>query len=267
MADFLLYALIAGVGVAIITGVLGCFVVWQRMAYFSDSLAHSTLLGIALGLQLGIHTTLATLLLCACFALLLLWAQQKQTLSGDSMLGVMAHAALAFGVLALSLSDNYNNIDLHSLLFGNILTVSQEDLFWLGGGGVFVFAMLIYFWQPLLLITINRDLAAAEGVAILRLQLLLILLMTITVAVSIQIIGLLLISALLIIPAATARLLARTPPMMAMIAACLGVTATLIGLRLSLTADLPAGPAIVSVMVLFFAATNGIHAAGSLRKK
>lgn len=253
MDDFIWRALIAGLGVALIAGLLGCFVVWRRMAYFSDSLAHSTLLGIALGLQLGVSLTLATFAVCLCFAALLLWVQSARTLATDTILGILAHAMLAFGLLAISMNSTAA-VDLHAFLFGDILTVSNADLAWLYGGGALVLALLAMHWQPLLLATIDADLAAAEGASTLRLRIVLTLLMTITVAISIRMIGVLLIASLLIIPAAGARLLAKSPEAMAALAVLFGGMATVLGLLFSLTADAPAGPAIVAAASLLFAA-------------
>ena len=251
MEDFIWRALAAGIGVALVTGVLGCFVVWRRMAYFSDSLAHSTLLGIALGLQLGISLTLATIAVCLCFAALLLWIQSARALATDTILGILAHAMLAFGLVAISFNP-MGTLDLHAFLFGDILTVSGKDLAWLYGGGALVLGLLAWHWQPLLLSTINADIAAAEGASTLRLRIVLIVLMTVTVAVSIQIIGVLLIASLLIIPAASARLLAKSPEMMAVLAVLFGIAATVVGLQFSLVTDAPAGPAIVAAAAVLF---------------
>ena len=251
MDDFIVRALIAACATAIVTSVLGCFVIWRRMAYFGDALAHSALLGIAFGFWLGLAPILAVIAVCGCFAVLLVWLQQKQPLTIDTILGILSHSALAFGVIALSLS-NVGNIDLHSFLFGDILTVSTEDLTWLLIAGAFIVAVILYYWQPLLLLTINSELAAAEGVSTLKLHSILIFLMTLAVAISIQIIGVLLIASLLIIPVAGARLLAKSPEGMALLAGGIGVSAAGMGLWLSFLFDIPSGPAIVGATSLLF---------------
>ncbi len=250
MDDFLIRAFAAGLGFAAIAGILGCFVVWRRMAYFSDSLSHSALLGIALGLQFGLPLTLTIFLVCLGFAVVLIWMQHQQTLAMDTLLGILAHSALAIGMIAISLSNT--TIDLHGLLFGDILTVNNNDLWWLFIGGAVVLTALKIYWQPLLLSTISHDLAMAEGENTVWLRTLIIILMTITVAVSIRIMGVLLIASLLIIPAATARLLARSPEAMAIIAMALGALAVLIGLSFSLWIDVPSGPLIVGVAAAHF---------------
>lgn len=251
MIDFILMAILAGAGVALITGVLGCFVVWRRMAYFGDSLSHAALLGIAFGLMTGMNLTIGTVVICACFALLLFFLQQRKFLATDTLLGILAHAGLSFGMIALSLVGA-RQIDLHSYLFGDILTVTWDEIFWIYGGGVIVLSLLIYFWQPFLLITLNEDLAYAEKLPVKRLNLLMTVLMTITVAVSVQFVGILLITSLLIIPAATARHLVRSPVMMALVAVLVGVSAIILGIAGAYYFDTPSGPSIVTAAVALF---------------
>ena len=225
---FVLRALAAGIGVALVVGALGCFVVWRRMAYFGDSLAHSSLLGIALGLLYGVSINLGIIAVCTVFAILLVWLQHKHVLATDTLLGILAHASLSLGMVALSFLD-YLQFDLHSYLFGDILTVNNTDLLWIYLGGAAVIGLLIANWEPLTLMTIHEDLAKAEGVNTFRAQLILMFLMTIVVAFSVRIVGILLITSMLIIPAATARQLARTPESMAVIASLIGVLAVVLG--------------------------------------
>ena len=251
MDDFILRAIAAGIGVALIAGTLGCFVVWRRMAYFGDSLAHSALLGIALGLLYNINTNLGTVIICSLFAIILVWLQQKRILATDTLLGILAHAALSIGMVAISFVDQ-TSFNLHSYLFGDILTVTPNDLYWIYGGGIIVFALLIKNWSSLTLITINEDIAKAEGVKTLLMNFLLMFLMTIVVAVSIRIVGILLITSMLIIPAATARHLSRSPESMAITASLLGVIAVLLGVFGSLHFDTPSGPSIVTASAFIF---------------
>ena len=249
--SFVIRALIAGIGVALVVGALGCFVVWRRMAYFGDSLAHSSLLGIALGLLYGVSVNLGIVIVCSCFAVLLVWMQEQHVLATDTLLGILAHASLSLGMVALSFLD-YLQFDLHSYLFGDILTVSNEDLLWIFLGGAVVIGLLIINWSSLTLMTIHEDLAKAEGVNTFRTQLLLMFLMTIVVAFSVRIVGILLITSMLIIPAATARQLAKTPEAMAVIASLIGVLAVLLGIFSSMQFDTPSGPSIVTAASLLF---------------
>ncbi len=248
---FILHALAAGIGVVVIAGVMGCFVVWRRMAYFGDSLAHSALLGISLGLLTGINVNVGTILVCSSFAILLVWLQQKRVLATDTLLGILAHAALSIGMVTLSFL--HQRIDLHAYLFGDILTVSGQELAWVYGGGLVVLTLLYANWSSLVLMTIHEDLAKAEGVKTLATQLLFMFLMTIVVAVSIRVVGILLITSMLIIPAATARQFSRSPEAMAFIAAFFGVVSVVVGVLGSLQLDTPSGPTIVTAAALMFA--------------
>ncbi len=249
---FLLRALLAGVGLALICGPLGCFIVWRRMAYFGDTLAHSALLGIALGLLLELDLNLGILAACLLIALLLFLMQRRRGLALDTLLGIFSHAALALGLVTLSLMDSVR-VDLMGYLFGDILAVTQTDLLWIGLGGGLSLALLIRYWRALVATTVHADLAAAEGVAVEPLRLLLMLMIALVIALAMKIIGVLLITSLLIIPAAAARQFARSPEQMALVAVALGILSVGLGLWSSLQWDLPTGPAIVVSATLIFA--------------
>ena len=165
LEPFLINAVLAGVAVAVITGVMGCFVVWRRMAYFGDSLAHSALLGVALGFAVGVAVNLGIIIICSIFAVLLLW------LATDTLLGILAHSALSIGMVTISIMGQ--RIDLHSILFGDILTVTRSELWWIYIGGIIVMIMLVTNWSSLVLMTLQEDLAQAEGVRVLFCNLLL----------------------------------------------------------------------------------------------
>jgi zinc transport system permease protein len=247
---FIIRAIIAGVGIAIIAGAIGCFVVWRKMAYFGDSLAHSALLGVALGLVMGISTNLGTVIICSIFASVLIWLQQKKILATDTLLGILAHSALSVGMVTLSLLEQ--SVDLHSYLFGDILAVNLAEIYFILFGGFFVLIFLYFNWSSFVLMTIDEKLAKAEGINIVLYQLLIMLLMTIVVAVSFKIVGLLLITSLLIIPAAAARQLAKSPEKMAIISSLLAVLSVAIGIFSSLYLDTPSGPSIVVVSTIIF---------------
>ncbi|MFK7866375.1 MAG: metal ABC transporter permease [Alphaproteobacteria bacterium] len=250
---FIIKALLAGIGVALITGVLGCFVVWRRMAYFGDSLAHSALLGIALGIATGINLNAATLMVGASFALLLLWLQRRKLFATDTLLGILAHAALSFGMISLSLQGE--RINLHGYLFGDILSVGSTALIWIYGCGLFVLLLLWRFWDKLILITLHEDLASAEFTNPFYMQILLMLLMTLVVALSLHIVGILLITSMLIIPAATARQFARSPEQMALLSVIFGVMAVCAGMIASFFLNTPTGPTIVASCASLFILT------------
>ena len=250
-SDFVLRALMAGFLIAVMCGVMGCFVVWRRMAYFGDSLSHSALLGIAIGLATGLTQMGGIILICLLFSGLLLWLSHRDVLTTDSLLGILAHGALSFGMVLLSLFNI--RVDLHALLFGDILMVLPHDLGILAAGAGLVLGVLWRFWAPLILMTINDQLAKAEGVPILLMQIILLLVMTVTVALSVQVVGILLITSFLIIPAATARPFARSPEIMAALAVVIALSAVVAGIIASLLADTPTGPTIVASLACLFA--------------
>ena len=245
MDDFLLYALAAGIGLTLISGPLGVFVVWLRMAYFGDTLAHSALLGIALGLLLQIDLQLSVLLLALFIAIALVALQQRSPLATDTLLGILAHGALAIGLVAISFRDDIR-VDLLAYLFGDILAVSGRDVLWIWGGALVALAALRAIWRPLLNLSVHADLAAVDGVDVARVKLAFMLLVALVIAVAMKLVGVLLITALLIIPAATAQRFARSPEQMALLATLAGFLAVLAGLGGSLAFDTPAGPSIVA---------------------
>lgn len=242
--DFFTRALVAGVGVALVAGPLGCFIVWRRLAYFGDTMSHSALMGVALAFLLQINITLAVFGVSAAAALSLLALQRNQDLSSDSLLGLLAHSSLALGLVALAFMSSVR-VDLASFLFGDILSVSILDIAVIYVGGAIVLVVLYFVWRSLFAATVNYDLAEAEGLHPDRANIVFMLLMAMVIAISMKIVGVLLITALLIIPAATARRLARGPEQMALFAALLGIVSVVAGLFGSLEWDTPSGPSIV----------------------
>lgn len=244
MPDFLLNALIAGLTLALVAGPLGSFVVWRRMAYFGDTLSHSALLGVALGLMMDVNLTLAVTLCCVLLAVLLVTLQTRQPLASDTLLGILAHSSLSLGLVSLSFMHDVR-IDLMGYLFGDLLAVSPNDLAWIIGGSALVLVALAVMWRPLLAITVHEELARVEGLPVAGIRMALMLLIAIVIAVAMKIVGVLLITSLLIIPAAAAQRHARTPEQMALGASLLGLVAVCCGLSLSWYQDTPAGPSIV----------------------
>lgn len=257
MPDFLLYALIGGLGIAAITGPLGAFVVWRRMAYFGDTLAHSALLGISFGILFEINLNLAVVLCCVLIALILVSMQRQRFIAMDTLLGIMAHSSLSLGLVCISFLPDVR-IDLMSYLFGDLLAISFQDLIWIYTGGAFVICLLAYFWSSLLAITINEELAQIEGVPVQWIRLLLMLLIGIVIAVAMKIVGILLITSLMIIPAAAARKVATTPEQMAIVGSLIGGLAVVLGLLASYQWDTPAGPSVVVSAALLFILAQGI---------
>ena len=251
MSDLLLHAMLAGFGVALIAGPLGCFVVWRRMAYFGDTLSHSALLGVALGLLLEIDLNLAVIFCSLLLATILVVLQNQQQMASDTLLGILAHSSLSIGLVAISFADNVR-IDMMTYLFGDLLATGIEDLFWIYGGGSLVLATLIWLWRPLLAMTVHAELALVEGFPVQRVKLVLTLLMALVIAIAMKIVGVLLITSLMIIPAATAQKFAKAPEQMAIFASGIGLLGVSGGLSASWHLDTPAGPSVVVVSFLIF---------------
>ena len=249
--DFFTRALVAGIGVALVAGPLGCFIVWRRLAYFGDTLSHAALLGVALGFLFEVHTTLAVFAVSALVSVALLFLQRRATLSSDALLGLLAHSSLALGLVVLAFMT-WVRMDLMGLLFGDILAVSRTDIAVIWAGGASVLGLLALVWRPLFASTVNRELAQAEGMHPERADLVFMLLLAAVIAISMKIVGVLLITAMLIIPAATARRFAAGPEQMALVAAFAGVAAVVAGLFASLEWDAPAGPSIVVAALALF---------------
>lgn len=242
--DFFIRAVLGGIGVAIVAGPIGCFIIWRRLAYFGDTLSHSALLGVALALLLELNITLSVFVISVTVSLLLLLLQRRATLSSDALLGLLAHASLAVGLVVLAFMT-WVRVDLMGFLFGDILAVTRMDLAVIWGGGAAVLAVLALVWRPLFAATVNRDLATAEGARPERTNFVFMILVAAVIAVSMKLVGVLLVTALLIIPAATARRFSSSPEQMAVIAALVGMGAVWLGLEGSLEWDTPAGPSIV----------------------
>ena len=249
--DFFVRALLAGIGLALTTGPLGCFIVWRRMAYFGDTMAHSALLGVALAFLFDINLIAGVFMVAAMVSIILLLLQRRGALSTDALLGILSHSTLALGLVMVAFMT-WVRIDLMGFLFGDILAVSQVDIAFIYGGGAVVLGLIVWLWRPLLVATVNAELAEAEGLHPERSRLIFMLLMATVIAIAMKIVGILLITSLLIIPAATSRRLSATPEQMAVIAAVLGAASVIGGLFGSLRWDTPSGPSIVVAALFLF---------------
>lgn len=251
MPDFILFALLTGLGVAAVCGPLGSFVVWRRMAYFGDTLAHSALLGAALGVLLQIQPVLAVLVSSVFIALTLSMMQSRSLLTNDTLLGIFSHSALALGLVCAGMMT-HTRIDLWAILFGDLLTSQAQDVFTIWAIGFVTLAVLARFWPALILATLSEPLARAEGISTNKLNSLLMVIVAIVVALAMKVVGILLITALLIIPASASRYLSKSPEQMALLASFIGMVSVAMGLTASYYFDSPAGPSIVlSASALF----------------
>ena len=249
--DLVTRATLAGAGLSLATGPLGCFVIWRRMAYFGDATAHAAILGVALALATDLPVSLGTLVVALAMAVTVA-ALAVRGWAMDTVLGVLSHSALAFGLVAVSYFPTVRS-DLSSWLFGDILAVGSGDLAWIWIGAGLVAALIAWRWQALLTTTLNEDLAHASGLNPARERLVLVVALAVVVAVALKLVGALLIAAMLIIPAASARWLARGPEAMAVLAVGFGVVSVFLGLQLSLWQDTPAGPSVIVAAAGLFA--------------
>lgn len=252
MDDFVFNALMAGIGVACIAGPLGSFIVWRRMAYFGDTLAHSSLLGVGLGLVTGISPAIGVPLVCIVVAFSLVILQRRKDLASDTLLGILSHGALAIGLVVIALSDI--RVDLNGYLFGDILAVGPTDIWIIYAIAAGVGGVMVFLWHPLVSATVHEELAHVEGVPVVRLRLIYMVLLAIVVAAAMKVVGILLVTSLLIIPAASVRGFSKSPEQMAIMASLSASLAVAGGLALSYQFDTPAGPSIVVAALGLFLA-------------
>jgi zinc transport system permease protein len=251
MDDFILRALLAGLGVAIVAGPMGCFVVWRRMAYFGDTIAHAALLGVALAVVAEVNMFFGVLAMGGAVALGLFLLQDRLQLATDTLLGILSHASLAIGLITIAVLAGIR-VDLLGYLFGDILAVGWNDLAMIWGGAVLLLGFLALLWRPLLAVTVSADLAEAEGLPARRTRLAYVLALAVLIAMAMKLVGILLITSLLIIPAAAVRPFARSPEWMAVLAAGAGAGAVAGGIGMSMLYDTPSGPSIVVAAVVLF---------------
>ena len=249
--DFLVRAIIAGIGIALVTGPLGCFVVWRRLSFFGDTLAHSALLGVLLSISLNINVSLTIFVVSSLVALILLRLEKSTNLAGDSLLGLISHSSLAIGLVILGFLS-FIRFDVLGVLFGDILSVNTNDLLFIWIGGGLILAVLFYIWKPLFASTVNYELAEAEGMNPERVNAIFTILLAALIAISIKMIGVLLITGLLIIPTAMARNLSNNPKQMVVLSIIGGLLSVMIGLFSSLEFNTPSGPSIITAALILF---------------
>ena len=249
--DFFVRALIAGIGVALVAGLLGCFVVWRRLSYFGDTLSHSALLGVTMAYSFELNIALSVFIISSVIALILIQLQKKTNLPGDALLGLLAHSSLAVGLVVIGFLT-FIRFDIMGLLFGDILAVTTNDIFIIWTGGAVILLVLKLIWKPLFASTVNYELAEAEGLNPDRAKAIFTILMAAIIAISIKIVGLLLITGMLIIPTAMARNISDTPKKMVIFSICGGLLSVIMGLFSSLQFNTPSGPSIIAAALLLF---------------
>ena len=252
--DFIIRAFVAGIGLALITGPLGCFIIWRRLSYFGDTIAHSALLGVVIAYAMNFNLIIAVFAVSCFIALSLLFLQKRTNLPDDALLGLLAHSVLAIGLVLLGILS-FIRIDLMGLLFGDILSVNLNDVLFVWIGGSIVMIVLIIIWRPLFAATVNLELAKAEGLNPDLANGIFTILIASVIAISIKIVGILLITGLLIIPAAASRNLSSTPIQMAIISSVIGLVSVVLGLQTSMIWNSPTGPTILAIALGVFTLT------------
>ena len=252
--DFIIRAFVAGIGLALITGPLGCFIIWRRLSYFGDTIAHSALLGVVIAYAMNFNLIIAVFAVSCFIALSLLFLQKRTNLPDDALLGLLAHSVLAIGLVLLGILS-FIRIDLMGLLFGDILSVNITDVLFVWIGGSIVLIVLILIWRPLFAATVNLELAKAEGLNADLANAIFTILIASVIAISIKIVGILLITGLLIIPAAASRNLSSTPIQMAIISSLIGLVSVVLGLQTSMIWNSPTGPTILAIALGVFILT------------
>lgn len=251
MFELLLAPLIVGLALSLITGPLGSFVVWRKMSYFGDTLSHAALLGIAFGFLFNVNPFYAVIFITIILAIALVYLESQQKLAIDTLLGILAHSSLSLGVVVISLMRNIR-VDLMGYLFGDLLSITYSDVYFIMGGIVIVGTILFFNWNSFLYVTVSEELAFSNGINIVKNKLLLTLVLALTIGLSMKFVGALIITSLLIIPAATARFYAKTPEQMALFAIVVGWLSVIGGLMLSAYYDTPTGPSVVIVNASLF---------------
>lgn len=258
--DFFVRALVAGIGIALIAGPFGCLIVWKRMSYFGDTLAHSGLLGVTLAYLFQFNIALSVFAVCAIVSICLLLMQRNKSLPTDALLGLLSHSALALGLVTIGFMT-WLRVDINSILFGDILSVSVADISLIYSGGIVLLGVLFWIWRPIFAATVSAELADAEVGNRQMLDLIFMLLVSLVIAISMQLIGVLLITALLIIPAIAVRPFSTNPELMAVLASLAGLVSVVLGLLSSLYFATPSGPSIVVAAFLLFIVAHLVSAA------
>ena len=249
--DFFIRALVAGIGIAFVAGPLGCFVVWRRLSYFGDTLAHSALLGVTIAYSLEFNIAVSIFLISSVIALILIKLQKETNLPSDALLGLLAHSSLAVGLVVIGFLT-FIRFDIMGLLFGDILAVNKKDLMTIWVGGALILLVLRLIWRSLFASTVNYVLAQAEGLNPDRAKAVFAILLAAIIAISIKLVGVLLITGMLIIPTAMARNLSDNPKKMVIFSIIGGLLAVLIGLFSSLEFNTPSGPSIIVAALALF---------------
>lgn len=252
MISFLFPGWIAAIILVLATGPLGSFIILRRMSSFGDTLSHASILGLSISVLLDVNPFYINVLFVLLLAIVISWLEEHSFLSLDTILGVIANSSLSVGLILMSLMSNNYNIDINSYLFGDLLTVSFSDLIPLIIGSFLILVVFKYYWNKIVLMTINSELAVIDGVNLYKTRLILILITALTIGMSTKFFGVLIITSLLIIPAASAQKLSNSPEQMVFLSTLIGIFSVTGGIYLSVFFDIPTSPSIVVCASLVF---------------
>ena len=248
---FMQRALLGGVMLGTTGGLLGSITVIRQLSFFGDALGHSALLGISLGVLLGISPNVILIPFLICFGLGVMYLLEKTQLWNDALLNIVYSSALAMSVIILSVVEQYKG-GINQLLFGDILAISSANLWWNALLLVVCASFLGLTLRTQMLLSLDESLAKVRGVAVYQHRLAFVVLLSLVVAVAIKSVGVLLVSAFIVIPACTARLLSQRFSLYVVLSALLGGGCALLGVLLSALLDLPSGPTVVVVQFAAF---------------
>ena len=256
ISEFLSYpfiqrALLASIIVGILCPFVGNFVVLRKMSFFSDAISHSAFAGLAAGILLGIDLSLSSIAVAILISLLIAFLSEKTTLSHDTIIGIAFSGAIATGMLIIGRLKGYR-ADIFTFLFGDILAITKTDILLIFVISIFTITILLAFLKPFLQITFNRDLAKVEGINVRFFEYLLFFIIAIVVTVSLKIIGIILVTSLLIVPAAAAKNIASSLKQLFSLSCIFGVVSGIIGLTGSVYLNTASGPTIVLVSIVIF---------------
>lgn len=249
--EFMRMALITGILIALLSGILGSFVVQKRMSFLGNGLSHSALGGIGIGVLLGVEPIIVAIPFIIIIALLMFFIKEKTNLEIDTSIGIISSSAISIGILAISLSTGYA-ADAYSFLFGSILAISKMDVVYLVIISIIVLSVVLIFWKQMTYSAFDRDLAIADGINVVALDYILSVLLAIFIITAIKLIGIVLISSFLILPSASARLFSKTFFQMNIFSIILSIFSCIFGLYISFLLDLPSGATIIILQSLLF---------------
>lgn len=249
--ELFFWPFLAAAILALISSPLGVFVVWQKQSYFGATIAHAAILGVSFALILNTPITFTTVMISLMIGSTIFYLSRHTNLSNDTLLGILAHSTLALGMVMIALQNN-NQIDVMALLFGDLLNIDQTDTYLLLVCLALVFVFFKFYWRSMLNITFNTELAQVEGTPVARVQLMFVLLLSFMIALTMKMVGVLLITSMLIIPAAAARKLSATPQQMLFWTGIISLLSVVFGILGSIQYDIPTGASIVLASSIIF---------------